>query len=173
MLTQNWNNSHGIYKHVAPYEEAVYSTELEIFCTNTLRTMEAITIFSQGVSSLLTLPVTFNKPLFLFGPQVPLCQMRGLKVSNLILYSSHCILDYSNMSLSVHVPTGHDWDNGRWQGTHSYQGNALQLWASQTWTGSGSDGRQTESLGCGSPTTTKLVSLTGLQFWICTRRHTL
>ena len=87
----------------------------------------------------LTLPVTFNKPLFLFGPQVPLCQMRGLKVSNLILYSSHCILDYSNMSLSVLIPAGHDWDNGRWQGTHSYQGNALQLWASQTWTGSGSD----------------------------------
>ena len=54
------------------------------------------------------------------GPQVPLCQMRGLKVSNLILYSSHCILGYSNMSLSVHVPTGHDWDNGRWQGyTHT------------------------------------------------------
>ena len=107
----------------------------------------------------------------LFGPQVPLCQMRGLNGITLILYSSHCILDYSNMSLSVHIPTGHDWDNGRWQGTHSYQWNALQLWASQTWTGSGSDGRQTESLGCGSPTTTKLVPLTGL--WICTRRHTL
>ena len=109
----------------------------------------------------------------LFGPQVPLCQMRGLNGITLILYSSHCILDYSNMSLSVHVSIGHDWDTGRWQGIHSYQWNALQLWTSQTWTGSGSDGRQRESVGCGSLTTTKLVSLTGLQFWICTRRHTL
>ena len=97
----------------------------------------------------------------------------GLKLNNLNSYSSHCILDYSNMSLSVHVSIGHDWDTGRWQGIHSYQWNALQLWTSQTWTGSGSDGRQRESVGCGSLTTTKLVSLTGLQFWICTRRHTL
>ena len=172
-MNQKWNNSHGIYKCMATYEEAACPTKLEIFCRNMVWTTEAITIFSQSVSSHLTLPVTFNKPLFLFGPQVPLCQMRGLKVSNLILYSSHCILDYSNMSLPVLVPIGQNWDNGRWQGIDSYQWNALQLWASQTWTGSGSDGRQTESVGCGSPTTTKLVSLTVLQFWICNRRHTL
>ena len=64
--------------------------------------------------------LTFNKPLFLFGPQVQLCQMRCLNGTILIFYSSHCILGYSNMSLSVHLPTGHDWDNSRWQGyTHT------------------------------------------------------
>ena len=127
LINQKWNNSNDLYKRMVPYQEAAYSTELEISYRNTLWNAEAITTFSQSVSFHLTLPVTFNKPLFLFGPQVPLCQMRGLKVSNLILYSSHCILGYSNMSLSVLIPAGHDWDTGRWQGTHSYQGNALQL----------------------------------------------